>query len=63
MLKDLKGKSVYDLEVEDFEKLFCHRCRYNNGKDCFKRFRDMSVCKTLIDGGVWYQLYQTKKVA
>ena len=25
-LKDLSGKTVYDLEIEDFEKLFCQRC-------------------------------------
>jgi len=25
-LKDLSGKTAYDLEREDFEKLFCQQC-------------------------------------
>jgi hypothetical protein len=26
-LKDLAGKDVYDLEFEDFEKLYCQHCK------------------------------------
>jgi len=26
-LKDLKGKTVYDLEWEEFKELFCPQCR------------------------------------
>jgi hypothetical protein len=26
-LKDLSGKTVYDLEFEDFEKLYCRQCK------------------------------------
>ena len=25
-MQDLKGKTVYELEPEEFEKLFCQRC-------------------------------------
>jgi len=25
-IQDLKGKTVYELEPEEFEKLFCQRC-------------------------------------
>lgn len=54
-LKDLSGKTVYDLEPEDFEKLFCRLCRY---QDCERSFKDMSACQLLVDTGVWDNLYR-----
>ena len=50
-LKDLKGKTVYDLEIEDFEKLFCHRCKDDG--ICDKDPKTVNMCMGLIDSGVW----------
>jgi len=52
--KDLTGKTVYELDSEDFEKLFCRRCKENGG--CPKDPRTMKVCQALIDSGIWYQI-------
>ncbi|MBI4286311.1 MAG: hypothetical protein HY670_10525 [Chloroflexi bacterium] len=54
-MKDLSGKTVYDLEPEDFEKLFCRQCRY---QDCERSFKDMNACQLLVDTGVWDKLYR-----
>ena len=48
-LKDLSGKTVYDLEKEDFKKLFCHRdCGI-----CTKDPKTINICMGLIDRDVW----------
>ena len=50
-LKDLSGKTVYDLEIEDFEKLYCRQCRdYGN---CDEDPKTVNMCMGLIDSGVW----------
>jgi len=51
MLKDLSGKTVYDLERDDFDKLFCQQCR-DCGR-CAKDPKTIDLCKQLIDSGVW----------
>lgn len=50
-LKDLSGKSVYDLEQEDFEKLFCLCCK--DAGICVKDPKTVNICMGLIDSGVW----------
>jgi len=50
-LKDLRGKTVYDLEFEDFEKLFCHQCK--DWGTCDKAPKTVTTCQQLIDNGVW----------
>ena len=50
-LKDLSGKTVYDLEREDFEKLYCSQCR--DSGICTKDIQTVDLCKQLIDNGVW----------
>ena len=50
-LKDLTGKTVYDLDQEDFEKLYCHQCR--DCGICTKDIQTVDLCKQLIDNGVW----------
>lgn len=50
-LKDLSGKTVYDLEIEDFEKLFCHQCR--DYQICDKDPKTVNMCMVLLDSGVW----------
>ena len=51
MLKDLSGKTIYDLESEDFEKLFCHQCK--NQGICTKDDKTVNICMGLIDSGAW----------
>jgi len=55
-LKDLSGKTVYDLEREDFEKLFCQQCR--DCGICIKDPKTIDICKQLIDNGVWDILFR-----
>ena len=56
-LKDLSGKTVYDLEMEDFEKLFCRRCRHQGTDYCPKPDSEMEFCKRLVDCGFWDRVY------
>ena len=55
-LKDLSGKTVYDLEREDFEKLFCWRCcEY---EECPRDDKKLLGCKAFIDSGLWDSFYR-----
>ena len=55
-LKDLRGKTVYDLELEDFEKLFCQSCRYR--QDCAPAMAQIDSCKVIVDCGLWDMFYR-----
>ena len=50
-LKDLTGMTVYDLDREDFLKLFCRQCRECGV--CVKDPNTIHICMGLIDSGVW----------
>ena len=50
-LKDLSGKTIYDLEKADFEKLFCLHCK--DSGICVKDPKTVNMCMGLIDSGVW----------
>ena len=50
-MKDLSGKTAYDLELEDFEKLFCQCCR--DSEVCDKDPKTVNMCLGLIDSGLW----------
>ena len=57
-MKDLSGKTVHDLELEDFEKLFCFRCRFLKTDYCRQPDSEMEFCKRLIDCGFWDRVYR-----
>ena len=57
-LKDLSGKTVYDLDQEDFEKLFCRRCKENG--ICDKDPKTVNVCMGLIDSGIWDRQFRKR---
>ena len=50
-LKDLSGKTVYDLEWEDFKELFCQQCK--DCGICVKDPKTVNICMGLIDSGIW----------
>jgi len=50
-LKDLSGKTVYDLDREDFEKLFCQHCK--EYAQCPRDDLRLRVCMLLVDSGVY----------
>jgi len=50
-LKDLSGKTIYDLEFEDFAKLYCRQCKDQG--ICVKDPKTVNICMGLIDSGVW----------
>jgi len=50
-LKDLRGKTVYELDRADFEKLFCGHCK--DYYICNKDPKTVNLCMGLIDSGVW----------
>jgi len=50
-VKDLSGKTVYDLEPEDFEKLFCQQCKEHS--QCPRDELKLTGCKLLVDSGVF----------
>ena len=55
-LKDLSGKTVYDIEREDFEKLFCRQC--HEAEDCRKDDKKILGCKAFVDSGLWDRFYR-----
>ena len=55
-LKNLSGKTVYDLEREDFVILFCRHCQ-DYGK-CTRDDDRMLGCKALVDSGLWDKFYR-----
>ena len=58
-LKDLSGKTVYELESEDFEKLFCQHCE--EYQDCPKDDKKILGCKAFVDSGLWDAFYQKRR--
>ena len=57
-LKDLSGKSVPDLDREDFEKLFCQQCHEYG--ECDRGDSKMLGCKAFVDSGLWDMFYRKK---
>ena len=55
---DLSGKTVYELKAEEFDMLFCRRCRKK--PECDRSASAMSACQLLIDDGVWYDTHQSR---
>ena len=55
-LKDLSGKTVYELEREDFEELFCQRC--SEYDQCPRDDLRITGCKLLVDSGFFDKLYR-----
>jgi hypothetical protein len=58
LLKDLSGKTIYDLESEEIDALFCSKCKER--PRCDQDFKTMDICKQLIDGGIWDSLYRKR---
>lgn len=57
-IKDLSGKSVYYLDQEDFEKLYCPHCK--DSGICDKDPLTIQVCMGLIDSGVWDRCFRKR---
>jgi len=54
-LKDLSGKTAYDLDREDFEMLFCQQCHEYEG--CPRDDKKILGCKAFVDSGLWDAFY------
>ena len=55
-LKDLSGKTVHDLDREDFEQLFCVHClEYEH---CSRDRLKIAGCKDFVDLGLWDVFYR-----
>ena len=52
-LRDLSGKTVSELELDDFEMLFCWRCR--KYMQCTRNNGNILECKAAVDSGLWDQ--------
>jgi len=50
-IKNIIDKTVYDIEPEDFEKLFCLRCKDEKG--CSKSVAATAICRVSVDLGIW----------
>ena len=57
-LKDLSGKTVYDLERIDFKWLYCQHCK--TGNKCAKQPLTINICMGLVDSGVWDKHFRNK---
>ena len=57
-LKDLTGKTVYDLDREDFEKLFCQHC--HEYEKCDRNDKKILGCKAFVDSGLWDAFYRKR---
>ena len=58
-LKDLTGKTVYELDREDFEKLFCHHCK--EYPQCPRDDLRVKGCQLLVDSGVYDTCYRKRR--
>ena len=58
-LKDLSGKTVYDLDREDFETLFCQQCK--DCGICVKDPKTIHICMGLLDSGVWDKVFRKRR--
>ncbi len=58
-LKDLSGKSVLDLEREDFEKLYCLHC--HEYQECDRSDKKILGCKAFVDSGLWDMFYRKRR--
>jgi len=59
MLKNLKGKAVYNLDWEEFETLFCRQCK--DCGICDKDPKTVNMCMQLIENGVWDSLFHKRQ--
>jgi len=58
-LKDLSGKTVHDLDRDDFEKLFYELCcEY---KECDRNDKKILGCKAFVDTGLWDAFYRKRQ--
>jgi len=55
-LKDLSGKTAYELDREDFVKLFCQQCHEYD--DCNRDDKKILGCKAFVDSGLWDMFYR-----
>ncbi len=55
-MKDLSGKTVYELELEDFEKLYCRQC--HEDQECPRDEKKILGCKAFVDSGLWDKFYR-----
>ena len=55
-LKDFSGKTVYDLDREDFERLFCQHC--HEYEECDRNDKKILGCKAFVDSGLWGKFYR-----
>ena len=55
-LKDLRGKTVHDLDWGDFDKLFCSRCLER--EECPRDNKKILGCKAFVDTGLWDKFYR-----
>jgi len=55
-LKNLSGKTIYELEQEDFEKLFCAHC--HEYEQCQRDDKKVLACKAYVDSGLWDKFYR-----
>jgi len=58
-LKDISGKTVHDLDREDFEKLFCQQCHEYD--DCARDNKKILGCKAFVDSGLWDAFYRRRQ--
>ena len=58
-LKDLSGKTVYDLDRGDFEKLFCQHCHEYD--ECDRSDKKILGCKAFVDSGLWDMFYRKRQ--
>lgn len=56
-MQDLK-RTIYQLEPEEFEKLFCQWC--SDHDSCSRKPTRMVHCKVLIEIGRWGEFYENK---
>ena len=56
MLKSLKGKTIYNLNPEEFKVFFCQHCHEYG--ECPKDPKRMLGCKAFVDSGLFDKFYR-----
>ena len=56
---DLSGKSVFALDRDQFDKLFCRQC--HEYQECDRNEGKILGCKAFVDTGLWDAFYRKRR--
>jgi hypothetical protein len=59
-LRELSGKTVFELDSQTFIDLFCDYCRFNGF--CMKYDHNLHNCKCFVNEGIFDKFFKKKEL-